>query len=426
MSGSPLVGPATAEAPISDALVIGGGPAGLALAAEFAARGARVSVLAPHLPSPFPATYGAWLDELPTHLGHPGTLTRQVWTDIRAYAGGPEPLPLLRPYALLDNAALLDTLLTRAGPGLSWQRGRAGRARRCGGARGGHWEVEVEGRPSPLRARLLIDASGAGGWARGLEYPGGPALQTAYGLVAEFRRPPIAPGSAVWMDYRTPAPALRRGPATFLYAMHLGGAHYFVEETSLIARPGVGRTELRARLLARLDAAGTPPGQVESEEWVSFPMNAAAPPPGPVLAYGAAGGLVHPVSGFQVAGALTQAPGVAQAALGAWDNDPAGAAWEALWPPERRAAREVHLLGVRALLGLPPRALPQFFRAFFELPPEQWQAFLAPQTPAGALARTMLRLFAGAPWGVRAPLARAALQEGPASLRALAAAAQPG
>ncbi|MHA0038689.1 lycopene cyclase family protein [Deinococcus sp. PESE-13] len=398
----------------SDVLVIGGGPSGTALSAELAARGLDVQQLAPHPPRPFPATYGAWLGDLPAWARG---CAEQVWTDVRAYTG-PQPTSLGQPYALLDNAALLRTLRGRAD--WTWVEGAALHAERRGagwivyGVGGEHWQT-----------RLVVDASGHGALVSPVRFPGGAALQTAYGLVARFRRPPVTPGSMVWMDYRTPAPELKRGEATFLYAMHLGGDRYFVEETSLIARPAPTRAELRRRLLARLSAQGTPPHATESEEWVAFPMNAQAPAPGGVLAYGAAAGRVHPVSGFQVAGALSDAPGVAAAIADALchGGDAAAAGWAALWSPERRAAREVHLLGVGALLGLERAELPHFFGTFFGLPREQWARFLHPDTDAGTLARTMLRVFAQTGGRVRLPLARAALAQPAASGRALAAAA---
>lgn len=398
-----------------DVLVIGGGPSGTALSAELAARGLHVRQLAPHPPRPFPATYGAWLEELPAWARG---CAEQVWTDVRVYTA-PPATPLGQPYALLDNAALLRTLWERAD--WTWTVGRAAGAER----RGGGWAVRGES-GEDWQARLVVDASGHGALVSPARFPGGPALQTAYGVVARFRRPPVTPGSMVWMDYRTPAPELRRGEATFLYAMHLGADRYFVEETSLIARPAPDRRELRRRLLARLDAQGTAPRHIESEEWVAFPMNAQAPAPGGVLAYGAAAGRVHPVSGFQVAGALADAPGVADAvaaSLHRGGDDAAASGWATLWSPERRAAREVHLLGVGALLGLDRRTLPHFFSTFFDLPPHEWTAFLHPDTDAGTLARLMLRVFAQTRNRVRLPLARAALAQPAESGRALAAAA---
>lgn len=405
----------------TDVLVIGGGPAALALAAELCARQLSVRVVAPHPPSPFRPTYGAWLDALPAWAQ---ACTAQVWTDVRVYTG-PEPTPLLRPYALLDNARLLQTLLRRAGPGLHWTLGtvlRVSPGERMGSAGQSRPAVVHGAGGERWHARVVVDASGHGGAVTPLHFPGGPAFQTAFGLVARFRRPPIPAGSMVWMDYRgsTSPPRL----PTFLYAMHLGGDRYFVEETSLIARPAPDRGFLERRLLARLEAAGTPPEQTESCEWVAFPMNAAAPAPGPVLAFGAAAGLVHPISGFQVSGALQDAPLVARALARALADgtDAAQAGWEALWPAERRAARDLHLLGVRALLALPGEALPAFFESFFRLGAPQWHAFLDPRTPAGPLARTMLQVFAGAPWSVRRPLAAAGVAEAGVSVRALRAA----
>ncbi|GMA17520.1 lycopene cyclase family protein [Deinococcus metallilatus] len=408
-----------AASPATDALVVGGGPAGLGLAAELAACGLRVWLVAPHPPRPFPATYGAWLDELPAWTR---TCLADVWTDVRAYTGE-RPTPLLRPYALLDNARLLETLLARAGSGLTWTVGTVRGATRLEEG----WEVHGAGGET-WYAPVVVDAGGHVGSLSRPRYTGGAALQTAFGIVAHFDRPPAPPGAMVWMDHRAShlAPAGVSAAPTFLYAMHLGGSRYLVEETSLIARPGLPRALLERRLHARLAAQGTPPREVEREEWVAFPMNAAAPCPGPILAFGSAAGLVHPVSGFQVAGALQDAPEVAEAVAGALaGHDPwaaVQAGWTALWPPERRAAREVALLGVDALLALPGDQLPAFFEAFFRLPAREWRAFLAPHTDAGTLARTMLRVFAHAPNAVRAPLARAALGQTGVSGRALRAA----
>ena len=48
-----------------DALVLGAGPAGMAMAAELRQRGLSVAIVSPQWPAPWPNQYGAWLDELP-------------------------------------------------------------------------------------------------------------------------------------------------------------------------------------------------------------------------------------------------------------------------------------------------------------------------------------------------------------------------
>ncbi|UBV43926.1 lycopene cyclase family protein [Deinococcus taeanensis] len=394
------------------ALIIGGGPAALAMTGALRGEGLSVRVITPHAPTAFPATYGAWLDDLP---GWARSCAAHVWTDVRVYTG-PEPTPLLRPYALLDNARLLRALLARAS-GSVWTCDHVLGAQPAGAL----WAVTTRSGVT-YRAAFLVDASGHHPVLQPPVHPGGAALQTAYGLTARFERPPSPPGAMVWMDHRAP-----HGPhphPTFLYAMHLGGDRYFVEETSLIARPAPTRSDLRGRLHARLRAQGTPPGEILAEEWVSFPMNAAAPAAHGPLAFGAAGGMVHPISGFQVTAALRAAPLVARAAAAALagGDDPHRAAWAALWPAPRRAERDVHLLGVQALLTLPPEALSPFFQAFFALPAEQWRAFLDPGTPAGTLARIMLRLFVALPARARLPLTRAALARPRSSVTALRAA----
>lgn len=59
--------PATST-PRLDVLVIGGGPAGRAVAGECAGRGLRTALVDPQPDRPFTATYGCWAAELPVDL----------------------------------------------------------------------------------------------------------------------------------------------------------------------------------------------------------------------------------------------------------------------------------------------------------------------------------------------------------------------
>ncbi|MFI6100134.1 lycopene cyclase family protein [Lentzea sp. NPDC051213] len=176
-----------------DVLVIGGGPAGRALARACAQEGLDTALVDRHPHRVWTATYGAWADELP-----PGTPTKAVSTTVRAYAREEHLIP--RTYVVLDNARLHEL------PS----------------------EVTVLHEPAP--ARYTFNATGA---------RKGRAEQTAVGVVIESDST-----ETTLMDWR--------GGDTFLYTVPLGGGAVLVEETCLAARPGMPLSELRHRLHARL------------------------------------------------------------------------------------------------------------------------------------------------------------------------------
>ena len=94
-----------------DVLVVGGGPAGRALAAECGPRGLATTLVDPAPHAPWRATYGAWLDELPAGLPAPAAAARGRVIALTAH-------DLDRIYAVLDVPALrahLDARLAAAG-----------------------------------------------------------------------------------------------------------------------------------------------------------------------------------------------------------------------------------------------------------------------------------------------------------------------
>ncbi|MEV6719247.1 lycopene cyclase family protein [Lentzea sp. NPDC051208] len=177
-----------------DVVVIGGGPAGRALARACAHEGLHTAIVDRRPHRPWTATYGAWADELP-----PDTPTRSVSTVVRAYAR--EEHQLQRTYVILDNVKLHELPDT----------------------------VEVLQRPEP--ARYTFNATGA---------RKGRAEQTAVGTVIESDST-----ETTLMDWRG------KGD-TFLYTVPLGANRVLVEETCLAGRPAVPLAELRERLHARL------------------------------------------------------------------------------------------------------------------------------------------------------------------------------
>jgi lycopene cyclase-like protein len=396
----------------ADALVIGAGPAALAIAAELGGRGLRVQALAPDAPTaPWRNTYGIWADELePLGLAH---LLAHRWSDTVSHfgpGGGPDRADdgTIRhgcDYGLFDKAALQRHWLDQAErAGVDWTRARAAAIRH----HDEHSSVTT-GEGQELEARLVIDASGHEPVFVRRGNDGPVAGQAAYGIVGRFSAPPIPPGQFVFMDYRCDhlTPAEQREPPTFLYAMDLGDGLFFVEETSLALAPAVRFEQLQARLHRRLAHRGVEVVTVLEEEFCLFPMN----PPLPdlqqrVVGFGGAGGLVHPASGFMVGGLLRRAPDLADALVGALERGQTGArlaeaAWAGLWNPALRWRHAFFRFGLEKLMHFDEARLRHHFATFFSLPREQWYGFLTNTlTPAQVLA-AMVRLYGQAPWDVR-------------------------
>ncbi len=399
-----------------DVLVIGAGPAGLALAAALASHGLRVQGLTPTPPTThWINTYGIWRDELePLSLTH---LLGHAWSDCVVYAAGRE-LALPRVYGLLDNDRLQAHLLAQAERGgVVWHEGTAAAVE--------HGPTHSQVRTTAgavYTARLVVDASGHRPALVQRPALAQPAFQAAYGVVGRFSAPPVGPGRLVLMDYRADhlTPAERQaGPPTFLYAMDLGDDLYFVEETSLAHAPAVPFDQLQGRLERRLRAQGVEMRQGQHVEHCLFPMNLPLPDlRQPVVGFGGAASMVHPASGYLVGAVLKRAPHLAQTVARALDGparppaETARMAWRALWPPAEVRKRRLYLFGLHTLLRLDEALLNAFFAAFFQLPPTDWAGYLSNTLTTPALLSTMLRLFRLSPPAVRRQLARSVTHAG--------------
>ena len=393
----------------ADVVVVGAGPAGLALAASLGETGLRVVGLAPDPRAPWPNTYGVWLDEVEP-LGYAPYLAHS-WTDVVAHFGRGE-LPLGRTYAHFDNAALQHQFLKRCErTGVRWLRGTAARAEHTVGGSSLH---TTDG--YAYSAHLVIDTTGH---AAGLvtRPPGNPAFQTAFGVLGRFSAPPVAPGQMLLMDFQDGflSPTERLTP-TFLYAMDLGDGLYLAEETSLAHRPGLGMAVLEDRLQRRLAAYGLRLTQTVDVEHVRFPMNLTLPDlTQRVVGFGGAASMVQPASGYLLASVLRRAPGLAQTVSGALGEPgaspekAAATAWRALWPKDRLRERELYLFGLETLLTFSSSQTQEHFSAFFKLPPHLWHGYLSGTLGAAGVARTMTATFRHAPNSLRASLVRAAL-----------------
>ena len=394
----------------SDVLVIGSGPAALVIAGELASRGLQVEALSAEDPrAPWINTYGIWADEVEA-LGLAPLLSHR-WSNTVSYfgAGGPaesRPVRHGRDYGLFDKRALQEHWLQRSDQsGVRWHRGRATAIVHDAGG-----SLVSSGATPELRARLVVDATGHEPVFVRRTADGPIAGQAAYGVVGRFAAPPIAPGQFVFMDYRADHltdEERRCEPPTFLYAMDLGEGRFFVEETSLALAPPVAFPLLRDRLHRRLAHRGAPVLEMEHEEFCLFPMN----PPLPdltqrVVGFGGAASLVHPASGYLVGGLLRRAPDLAAAigsglAAGLSGEALARAAWQGLWPAERRWNHAFFRFGLEKLMRFDEARLRHHFATFFCLPPEQWYGFLTNTLTPRQLLAAMVQLYGLAPWDVR-------------------------
>lgn len=408
----------------TDVIVVGGGPAGLAAAAACADAGLDVALLAPDHAAPWPNTYGVWADELEP-LGVVDCLAAR-WDTVTVATGASPARQLDRAYGRVDNPALQARLYERCA--------RGGARLLAGSARG--TEVTIAGTAvltaegERHAALAVVDASGH---RPALLTPGHgrpPAWQAAYGLLGRFDGAPIAAGSMVFMDWSDAAlqglPRVAEDP-TFMYGMDLGDGRWFVEETSLARRPALGSDVLEQRLRRRLQTAGARLIETLEVERCLFPMGVALPARNQrVIGFGAAAGMVHPATGYQVGAALQRAPALAAALSRALDtpgataHSVAAAAWRAVWPIDLVRQRALHAFGLEALLRFDTATVQRFFSAFFDLGEEHWRGYVSGAPSVGQLAGTMLALFRRSPGPLRRSLVRPALgPDGAALVRGL-------
>jgi lycopene beta-cyclase len=365
-----------------DVLVVGGGPAGMALAGACKRLGLTTGLLDAAPGRPWTATYGMWTRETPADL--PSSI-------VAARAAG-RVIALTEhqlgwDYAVLDVPALHAHLADHAS-GVQIHAGRA-----VGSPEDG---VVALADGSRLRASVVIDA---GGQARPLDPTPSrrtPAAQTAYGLVIgeEAAAPLVAPGDALFMDWR--ADHGETGWPTFLYAIPLGGGRVLVEETSLARRPGLPLATLRRRLHARLAHHGVQPPEDALSEKVSFRVDHARHRGSGVLGFGAAAPLIHPATGFSLAASLRLAPQVAAALAEHLPADPGralAAARRTVWPLDARVVHQVRQIGLESLLRMPPADVPSFFEQFFELPDSHRWNYLTARDDLRGTAAAMNSLF---------------------------------
>ena len=389
-------------------LCVGAGPAGLSLAAALTEAGARqapapsVALITPQWPAPWPNTYGFWLDDLHEDSALQACHTHRFERP-EVYLKGDAPRALNRDYIRFDNEAARALLMRRFEKhGGRVIPGFVSRLRHEESESVATFCASAGGADREVRAQLIVLATGSLPGLIARQRPDEPGFQTAYGVRARVRAAP--PG---WlkgmrlMDFRSAGQdALdeRRRPS-FLYAMRLSEREVFLEETSMVARPGVAIDVLERRLNARLKREGVKLEAPLEEELCRIPMGEALPDlTQRTLAWGAAAGAVNPASGYQVAKAMRRAGEVASGLLGALDEPDGQArsrrAWEVIWPRADRARRALYRYGMEALLPMDREGLCAFFESFFDQPEALWRAYHSDRIAHGALLASMAHVFA--------------------------------
>lgn len=371
-----------------DLLVVGAGPAGLLLAGASARRGLSVLVVDPAPQRPPEPTYGLFADEVPQLLV-PAIRARWGAVTICTERG---QHTLCEPYARLDSAEVGRILRTACARGCTL------RADRVIAAHPGDTGFEIElASGGAVRASRVVDASGHRPVL--LARPAAALEQVALGATLHG---PHAVEAPVLMDLRASGGA-GEGP-TFLYALPLSPTELFVEETALITATRPSWAQLEARLRCRLERLGWR-GALSIEERCIIPMDPQLPDlDSPILGFGAAAGLVHPATGYQLAACAALAEPLAEClaqGLGQDVHTAARAAWRVVWPGPRRRVRELQRFGAGFAAGLDQDELASFFDAFFQLSPEQVRAYLSHDASVHQIAQIMLGVFSLLPAGLR-------------------------
>ncbi|KAL0552900.1 hypothetical protein IC582_012033 [Cucumis melo] len=410
---------------VLDLVVIGCGPAGLALAAESAALGLKVGLIGPDLP--FTNNYGVWEDEF-KDLGLEGCI-EHVWPDTVIYLDDKDPVLIGRAYGRVSRHLLHEELLKKCiKSGVSYLNSRVNSIMET---TSGHSLVACE-HDIFVPCRLATVASGAAS-GKLLQYEvGGPkvSVQTAYGVEVEVENNPYDPSLMVFMDYRDYAKhensSLEAQYPTFLYAMPMSPTKVFFEETCLASKEAMPFDLLKKKLMSRLKTMGIRIVKTYEEEWSYIPVGGSLPNTEQKnLAFGAAASMVHPATGYSVVRSLSEAPKYASViakvlkqgqlkdglASGRNYGNISMLAWNTLWPRERKRQRAFFLFGLALIVQLDIEGIRTFFRTFFQLPDWMWQGFLGSTLSSADLALFALYMFVIAPNDLRMCLVKHLLSD---------------
>ncbi|KAJ8770440.1 hypothetical protein K2173_017931 [Erythroxylum novogranatense] len=390
---------------VTDLAVVGGGPAGLAVAQQVAEAGLSVCLIDPSPKLIFPNNYGVWVDEF--EAMNLLDCLDTTWPGAVVYVNDNTKKDLDRPYGRVNRKYLKSKMLQKCMTnGVKFHQTKVIKV------------IHEEDKSLlickdgvTIKAATVLDATGFSRSLVQYDKPYNPGYQVAYGILAEVEDHPFDIDKMVFMDWRDSHLNINLDLKernskipTFLYAMPFSANRIFLEETSLVARPGLPLEDIQERMVARLKHLGIRVKSIEEDEHCVIPMGGPLPVfPQRVLGIGGTAGMVHPSTGYMVARTLAAAPIVANSLvryLGSnrslIGNELSAQVWRDLWPKERRRQREFFCFGMDILLKLDLAATRRFFDAFFDLEPHYWHGFLSSRLFLPELIVFGLSLFAHA------------------------------
>lgn len=387
-----------------DLVVVGSGPAGLAVAKQVSEAGVSVCCIDPSPQSIWPNNYGVWVDEFEA-MDLLDCLDT-TWASAVVYLDDNTKKFLKRPYGRVDRrrlkAKMMEDCITN---GVKFHQAKVSKV-----VHEEEYSSVICRDGLNIKAQVVLDATGFSRCLVQYEKPYNPGYQIAYGIVAEVDSHPFDVDKMVFMDWRdshlNKDPVLKSNNKklpTFLYAMPFSSNRIFLEETSLVARPGVPIEEIQKRMVQRLKHLDINVKSIEEDEKCVIPMGGPLPVlPQRVVGIGGTASMVHPSTGYMVARTLAAAPIVANAIVRRLDNKEnnlkalSAGVWRDLWPIGRRRQREFFCFGMDVLLALDLDGTRRFFDAFFDLEPYQWHGFLSSRLYLPELFVFGLSLFAHA------------------------------
>lgn len=372
---------------VLDLAVVGGGPAGLAVAQQVSEAGLSVCAIDPFPKLIWPNNYGVWVDEFEA-MDLLDCLDT-TWSGAVVYIDDQSKKDLARPYGRVNRKQLKSKMLQKCiSNGVKFHQAKVIKVI--------HEESKsllICNDGVTVQAAVVLDATGFSRCLVQYDKPYNPGYQVAYGILAEVEEHPFDVDKMVFMDWRdshlnNDVKLKQRNSKipTFLYAMPFSTSRIFLEETSLVARPGLPMEDIQERMVARLRHLGIKVKSIEEDERCVIPMGGPLPVlPQRVVGIGGTAGMVHPSTGYMVARTLAAAPIVANSIvryLGSSDrglsgNELSSEVWKDLWPIDRRRQREFFCFGMDILLKLDLPATRRFFDAFFDLEPHYWHGFLS-------------------------------------------------